>query len=441
MGMTIFVRENDLTPIGITDWRNQNIPFGVKDQDRLSHIYMVGKTGAGKTTLLLNMAASDIERGKGIAVIDPHGDLAEDLLNYVPQHRTKDAIYFNATDQDFPLAFNPLTASSPTEHHLRVSGLVSSFKKIWADSWGPRLEYILRIALLTLIQYPDATLLHLQPLLTNHFFRTEVLWHVNDPYLLSFWEAEYDQYSRTYRNEAIAPILNKVGVFASSVVLRNMVGQRTSAFRIKDLMDEEKILVVNLSKGVIGEDVSSILGSLLINEFYLASLARADRMFEERKPFYLYVDEVHSFVPVSFANILSEAKKFGLSLLLTHQYMDQLDEDIQSAIFGNVGTVISFRVGAGDAYVLAKEFHPVFTQDDFINLPRYAIYLKLMIDGATSKAFSATTLPVQKPKRSYKEEIIALNRKRFAEEHNIGPLSVKQVIPKVEKLMKLPTLF
>lgn len=428
----------DVTPIGYTDFRNQHLRFGIRDQDRLSHIYVIGKTGVGKSTLLLNMAISDIEKGNGVAVIDPHGDLAETILHYIPYERIEDVIYFNVPDTEFPISFNPLSAVSKKQHHVLASGMVSSFKKIWSDSWGPRLEYILRNSFLTLLHYPGATLLDVQPLLTNASFRKEVLTFVDDTYLRSYWYNEFDRYSSAQRNEAIAPILNKVGLFSSSIILRNIVGQSKSGFSIRDVMDEGKILIVNLAKGVIGEDIASILGSLLINSFHLAALTRVEQDISDRKPYYLYIDEVHSFVPLSFANILSETKKFALSLLLTHQYIDQLDEETQSAIFGNVGTVISFRIGAGDAYVLAREFHPVFTMDDFINLPRYSIYLKLMIDGATSKPFSALTMPLQLPSCSCKANIVRLSREKYSQKVEIAAREK----PGVEKSSPLqPTLF
>ena len=387
---------NDITYIGVTNYRNQRKKFGIKDKDRLRHIYVIGQTGVGKSTLLENMAISDIERGNGLCVIDPHGDIAEDLLKYIPEHRKKDLIYFNPAEVH-PVAFNPLSNVNQKYHHLVASGLISTFKKIWADSWGPRMEYILRFSLLTLLEYPGATLLDIQPLLTDADFRKNVLGYTDNPAIHAFWKNEFNAYSARLRSEAISPILNKTGLFLTCTPLKNIVGQKESSFKMAQAMDTGKILICNLSKGTIGEDASSILGSMLVTSIQLAALHRAKQPEETRKPFYLYVDEMHSFVSLSFADILSEARKYKLGLFMAHQYIDQLNEKIRSAIFGNVGTVISFRVGAADAEYLAKEFYPTFNEQDLIHLPKYSMYLKLMIDGATSVPFSATTLsPIKK---------------------------------------------
>jgi hypothetical protein len=408
-------KEKKITPIGVTDWRNTNRPFGIKEKDRFGHIYCIGKTGVGKSTLLLNMAISDVQNRKGLCIIDPHGDIAETILNYVPQERIHDVIYFNPTDFDYPIAFNPLENIHSDEHHLAASGLISTFKKIWADSWGPRLEYILRYALLTLLEYPHATLLDIQPLLTNPSFRNKALMFVRNPHIQAFWHNEFDKYAPGFKTEAISPILNKTGVFASSMPLRNILGQSNASFTMQQVLDEGKILICNLSKGRIGEDASTLLGSMLVTAIQLAALRRARIPEHERRPFFLYVDEMHSFVSLSFADILSEARKYKLSLFLTHQYIEQLHETIRSAIFGNVGTLITFRVGAEDAKELVKEFYPVFNEEDMIALPRYAIYIKLMIDGATSKPFSAQTLSMSMPGNSYKESIIEQSRMQYAQ--------------------------
>lgn len=381
----------DTTPIGTTNYRNTNHKFGIKDKDRLQHIYVIGKSGTGKSTLLENMAISDIDRGNGLCVIDPHGDIAKDILKHIPKGRIQDLIYFNATDLDKPIAFNPLKGIHPKYHHLVASGLVSTFKKIWSESWGPRMEYILRFTLLTLLCVPDATLLDIQPLLTDRDVREGSLGYVTDKHILAFWYNEFEKYSPTLRNEAIAPILNKTGLFITCDPLKKIVGQKTNSFRLQQVLDTGKILIVNLSKGLIGEDACSLLGAILINAIQLASLHRASQAEHTRRPYYLYIDECHSFVTLSFANILAEARKYGLSLFLAHQYIEQLDERVRASIFGNVGTMIAFRVGATDAEHLAKEFYPVFAENDFIHLPRYTMYLKLMIDGATSLPFSANS--------------------------------------------------
>ncbi len=410
---------NNFTPIGTTNWRNQRQPFGIKDQDRFGHIYAIGKTGTGKSSLILNMAISDIEQGKGLCLIDPHGDIAEKILHYIPEERLDDVIYFNPKDLEYPIGFNPLYGVNPKYHHLVVSGLISTFKNIWAESWGPRLEYILRFCLLTLLEYPEATLLHVQPLLTDYYFRNKVLNYVTNSHIHSFWRQEFDKYSPALKAEAITPILNKTGVFLASLPIRNIIGQKTKGFNIQDVMDEGKILVANLSKGEIGEDASSLLGSILVTSIQLAALYRATQEEHTRKPFFLFVDECHSFISLSFADILSEARKYKLSLFLTHQYIDQLDEKIQSAIFGNVGTLISFRIGANDAQRLSKEFAPVFNESDLVSLPLYSMYIKLMIDGATSKPFSALTIPVKAFTTSFKRKVIRHSRKKFGREKEL----------------------
>lgn len=381
-----------ITPIGITNYRNTNQRFGIKDADRLGHIYVIGKTGVGKSTLLKSMAMSDIRRGNGICVLDPHGDIATDILKHIPAWRKQDVIYFNPKDIDNPVAFNPLKGVHPKYHHLVVSTLVSTFKKIWADSWGPRMEYILRYVLLTLLCVPDATLLDIQPLLTDEQYRAKALIHVKEEHILSYWDNEYGKYSKNFRMEAISPILNKTGLFQASVPLRATVGQKTRGFRMQEVMDKKKILICNLSKGELGEDASALLGSMILTTIQHAALYRARLAPEDRVPFYCYIDEMHSFVTLSFIGILGESRKYGLSLFLAHQYIEQLDERIRAAIFGNVGTIISFRLGAVDAEYVAKEFYPVFDQQDLVNLPRFSIYLKLMIDGATSAPFSALTI-------------------------------------------------
>jgi hypothetical protein len=386
-----------IAPIGITNFRNKHQPFGIKENDRMGHMYVIGKTGTGKSTLLLNMAISDIEHGKGCGIIDPHGDLSEKLLEYIPVNRVKDVIYFNPADTEHAIAFNPLHGVHPKYHHLVASGLISTFKKIWAESWGPRLEHILRFTLLTLLEYPDATLLDIQPLLTNPDFRQHVLHYVQNQYTLAFWKNEFDKYSPNLRSEAISPIINKTSLFQTSIPLRNIVGQKISSFRMQQVLDNSKILIANLSKGKIGEDASTLIGSVLVTAISLSALYRAHQPEHTRKPFFLFIDEAHSFITRSFADILSEARKYRLGLFLAHQYIEQLQEDIRLSIFGNVGTLISFRVGAKDAESLSKEFYPVFGESDLINLSKYSMYIKLMIDGQTSQPFSASTISLKSP--------------------------------------------
>jgi len=374
--------------MGYTNFRNSNKLFGIKLQDRFSHIYSIGKTGSGKTSLLLNMAIDDIYKGYGVALIEPHGDACTRLLAYIPEARKKDVIYFDATNPTHRTGFNPLLNVPTQERHLVASEIVLSFKKIWGDSWGPRLEYILRFAILTLLEYPTATLLDVQPLLLDQGFRNLVLQFTENSVLLSFWHNEFDTYTNSFRTEAIMPILNKVGVFSANAILKEIVGQQES-IAFEEIMNNGKILICNLSKGIIGDDVSQILGSLLTTSIQTAAMRRAKLHEQDRKPFMVFIDECHSFITTSFAAMLSEVRKYKIGLFLTHQYLDQLQEEVRSGILGNVGTIISFRLGIADAKIMADEFYPVFTVDDFINLPRFNIYLKLLIDGTSSKPFSA----------------------------------------------------
>lgn len=405
---------NKITPLAVTNYRDIRKIFGIKEKNRRRHMYIVGKTGVGKSTLIKNMVISDIKDGNGVALVDPHGDLVEEILDYVPKERINDVIYFNPGDIDNPIAFNPLGNVHPNYHHLVTSGLISVLKKVWIEFWGARLEHILRYSILTLLQSPQSTLLDIPKLLTDNEFRKNAIVNITNPQIRDFWFTEFGKYSERFKSEAIAPILNKVGAFLASAPLRNIVGQTKNTINLRKAMDEKKILIVNLAKGRIGEDNSSLLGALIVTRIQLASMSRAGLPEHKRNSFYLYVDEFHNFLTLSFADILSEARKYGLSLVLAHQYIDQLDEKIRSAIFGNVGTLISFRVGADDAKYLTREFSPVFNEYDLISLPNYHIYLKLMINGVTSEPFSAITLQPTGIKTSYKEEIIELSRKKYA---------------------------
>jgi hypothetical protein len=402
-----------VTPFAITNWRDIRKVFGIKQKNRRGHIYLIGKTGTGKSTLMANMMISDIKQGNGAALVDPHGDLTEEILDSIPEERIADVIYFNPADTEFPIAFNPLEKVLPDGRYLVASGLISVFKKIWPDFWGPRLEHILRHGLLTLLEVPNSSLLDLPRLLVNKTFRAEIIAKVSDQQVREFWYYEFERYSAWLRSEAVSPVLNKVGQFLTSPVLRNIVGQRRNTFDMKTAMDEGKILIVNLAKGRLGEDVTSLLGAMIVTKIQLAAMSRSRVPEGERRPFYLFVDEVHNFLTLSFANILSESRKYGLNLTVAHQYIEQLDEPIRAAIFGNIGTIISFRVGAEDAKFLAREFYPVFNESDLVNLPNHDICLKLLIDGVTSNAFSATTLPPPEKGRSYKAEIIRSSRERY----------------------------
>ncbi len=409
------LNDNPITVFAKTNFRNQERVFGIKADDRRRHMYLLGKTGMGKTNLLENLAIQDIQQGHGICFIDPHGDVALKLIKAIPPERINDVIYFNPADQQFPIAFNVLEQVGADQRSLVASGLVGVFKKIWADSWGPRLEYILRNAILALLEYPGSSLLGVMRILVDKSYRERVIEKVTDPVVKQFWAVEFAGWNERTLQEVISPIQNKVGQFTSNSLIRNIIGQPTSAFDVREIMDNKKILIMNLAKGKIGEDSSALLGAMMITKIQLAAMGRADIPEEERKDFYLYVDEFQNFATDSFANILSEARKYRLSLILANQYIMQLEEKVSDAVFGNCGTIVSFRVGAADAEILEKEFEPVFMMNDLVNLPKYNVYLKLMIDGIAGDAFSATTLPpilVETP--GIDEKVIAVTRERYA---------------------------
>jgi CxxC-x17-CxxC domain-containing protein len=405
----------DTTHFAKTNFRGQEHVFGIKKDDRRRHMYVIGKTGMGKTTLLENMVISDIRAGNGVAVVDPHGDFSEKILNFIPSSRINDVIYFNPADIDYPIAFNVMEQVDPKYKHLVASGLIGVFKKIWADSWGPRLEYLLRNVILGLLEYPGSTLLGVPRMLVDKEYRKKVVNKISDPVVKAFWIDEFTKYSNQFTVEAISPIQNKVGQFLSSSLVRNIISQTHSSIDMKEIMDNKKILIMNLAKGRIGEDYSALLGAMLITKIQLAAMGRVDIPEEERKDFYLYVDEFQNFATESFADILSEARKYRLDLIVAHQYIGQLEETVRDAIFGNIGTMIAFRVGAADAEFLEKEFEPVFTMNDLVNLAKYDIYLKLMIDGVSGDAFSATSLtPMAAVEKSNLEKIIKVSRERYA---------------------------
>jgi len=417
------MNNEQVTTFAKTNHRNSDVKFGIKTDDRRRHMYFIGKTGMGKSTVLENMVIQDIQNGKGVCVVDPHGDLVEKVIDFIPPNRINDVVYFNPADLNYPIAFNILEHVSIEQRHLVVSGLLGVFKKIWADSWGPRLEYVLHNAISALMEYPDSTLLGIMKMLTNKTFRNRVIEKVTDPVVKSFWVDEYSKYPDRFQAEAIAPIQNKVGRFLSSSLIRNILGQVKSSFSVRDIMDEGKILLLNLSKGRVGEDNSALLGAMMITKMQLAAMSRVDTPENERRDFYLYVDEFQNFATESFANILSEARKYRLNLTIAHQYIEQIaDENVRAAIFGNIGTIVAFRVGAADAEFLEKEFYPTFTPEDLVNLSKFQVYLKLMIDGVTSEAFSANTLPpveIPASQRGLRDKIIAVSRERYAKPREV----------------------
>ncbi len=404
---------NNITVFASTDYRGANRVFGIKRDDRRRHMYIIGKTGMGKSVLIENMVYSDIIAGNGVCFIDPHGDSVELILKSIPSNRINDVVYMNPADLDFPVAMNVLEKVDSRYRHLVASGIVGVFKKLWADSWGPRLEYLLRNAILALLDYPDSTLLGVNKMLIDKDYRAKVIEKIKDPVVKAFWVDEYSKYTQAFMVEAISPIQNKVGQFLSTALIRNVVGQVKSTIDMRKIMDEGKILLVNLSKGRIGEDASSMLGAMIITKIQLAAMSRVDTPEKERNDFYLYVDEFQNFATESFANILSEARKYRLNLIVGHQYVEQLDEKVASAIFGNVGTFVVFRVGATDAAVLVKEFEPYFLEEDLVNITKWHVYLKLMIDGMASDPFSAATLPPQAKPSGNEEKVIAASRERY----------------------------
>lgn len=418
--------DKKITYFGIADSRNQERKFGIYDEDRLRHVYTIGKTGMGKSTLLENMAIQDIQNGNGLAFLDPHGKTVELLMEYVPEHRIKDVIYIAPFDLDYPIAFNVLEdvegdaggEPDPVRRQLIVSGLMSTFKKLWQDQWSARMEYILNYTLLALLEVPDATLLDVNRMLSDKQFRNNVIKQLKEPTVKMYWEKEFASYTDKTIAEATPAIQNKVGQFISNSLIRNIIGQKKSSFDIRKAMDEKKILLINLSIGRIGEDAVNLLGSLFVTKIYLAAMSRAtvpDREMKYLPNFYLYVDEFQNFTNDSFAQILAQARKYKLSLIVAHQYVKQMTEVVRDAIFGNVGTMIAFRVGADDGEALEKEFQPTFVVEDFVNIGRFQMYLKLMINGVTSSAFSAKGLgPWAQPVKSFVPEIIDSSRKLYA---------------------------
>ncbi len=399
-----------------TNFRNLTKNFGILTDDRRRHFYVIGKTGMGKTAMIQNMAVQDIMAGHGVGFVDPHGEAAEALLDAIPSNRVNDVVYFNPADLNFPISFNVMEAVSLQNRHLVAGGLMGVFKKIWPDVWSARMEYILNNTILALLEYPGSPLLGVKRMLSDKDFRSKVVEQITDPVIRAFWVYEFARYNERYEVEASAAIQNKVGQFISNPLIRNIIGQPQSSINMRQIMDDRKILILNLAKGRIGEDNSMLLGALLITKLQLAAMSRVDIPEESRKDFYLYVDEFQNFATESFASILSEARKYRLCLILAHQYIAQMEEEVRDAVFGNVGTLVTFRIGAEDAEFIEKEFSPELTAQDLVNLPKYHIYLKLMIDGVASRPFSAKTLlPIHPLSESYRENIIKVSRERYGE--------------------------
>ncbi len=406
-----------ITYLAATDARGKEQAFGIKTIDRAKHMYVIGKTGMGKSTLLENMAIQDIQNGEGLAFIDPHGSTAEKLLDYVPEHRIKDVVYFAPFDMESPVAFNVMEDVGYDKRHLVVSGLIGAFKKIWPDVWSARMEYVLTNVLLALLEYPDSTLLDVNRMLSNKIFRNKVIKNITDPMVRSYWTEEYAGYTERFAAEMIPAIQNKVGQFTSNPLIRNIIGQPESSFNLREMMDDKKIFIANLSKGQMGEINASLIGSLLTTKIYLSAMSRADegaQKMSKLPPFYFYVDEFQSVANDSFADILSEARKYKLALIIAHQYVAQMEEGVRDAVFGNVGTTIVFRVGPFDAEVLETIFKPKFYADDLVSLGFAQIYLTLMIDGVGSPPFSAKTLPpIDEPEMSFREQVLQNSRQMY----------------------------
>lgn len=412
--------ENKITYFGQTDFRSQKTRFGIRAKDRSKHMYIIGKTGMGKSTLLENLAIQDIQNDEGMIFIDPHGSTAVKLLEYVPKHRIDDVVYFAPHDTDFPVAFNVLESVVKEKRNAVAGGLMSAFKKIWVDSFSSRMEYLLNYTLLALLDVPGSTLLGINRLLSDKAYRKYIVDRVEDSLVKNFWTTEFEKYSTAYATEAVAPIQNKVGQFIASPLVRNIVGQEVSTIDFRTFMDQKKIVIINISKGIIGPENMRLLGGMLITKIQLAAMSRAnldDAALKRIPNTYLYVDEFQNFANESFAEILSESRKYKLCLTVANQYMDQMTEEVRNAVIGNVGTFISFRVGSTDAEIMEKEFAPNFVAEDMVNLGFTQMYLKLMIDGIGSRPFSANSLPpIPKPERSYVEDIIGFSRKYFAGE-------------------------
>jgi len=408
--------KNTINIIGETVYKNHEVKYGLLNADRRRHVYVIGKTGTGKSTLLANMAINDLKHNKGLCVIDPHGDLVETLLDFIPKHRINDVVYFDPADTERTVQINLFEGENVVHRELIASGIISVFKKLYGYSWGPRLEYILRNCLLTLLKSEKAKLSDVLDLLTDEKFREKVVSKLDDPILKNFWVNEYNKMHDRQRQEQIASILNKVGQFVSSPLVRNVVNTTESSFSIEKLMDEGKILLINLSQGRLGEDNATLLGAMMITKIQLAAMARVNTSEEKRRDFYLYVDEFQNFATDAFVKILSEARKYRLNLILANQYIDQIPEEVRNAIFGNCGNIISFVMGAGDASYFQAEYGDLYTQDDLVNLDKYQIINKISIDNVLSRPFPAYTLPLASSNNQNREKVIRNSRERYAKQ-------------------------
>ncbi|MBR0133940.1 type IV secretion system DNA-binding domain-containing protein [Candidatus Saccharibacteria bacterium] len=429
--------DENISAFGLTDFRGIKHQFGMYRRDRSRHVYIIGQTGSGKSGLLTLFALSDIYHNQGYCIIDPHGDLATDNLRFIPESRIKDVVYFNPADTQYPMAFNPLEIDDPARKPNISSEVIGVLKRMFGDSWGPRLEHILRYTLLALLDRPEATLLDISRMLTDKEFRKETLDYCQDVTVLQFWKHEFGSWSEKQVTESVAPVLNKVGAFTANPIIRNIIGQPKSSFNIREIMDEGKILVVNLSKGLIGEDNAGILGAFLVTKVQLAAMSRSDiENVEDRRPFYLYVDEFQNFATDSFAVILSEARKYGLNLTVANQYVSQMTDSVRDAVFGNVGTTICFRVSADDAPILSKQFEPVFEAQDLLSLNNRHFVVSMIINGEKTPGFSATTLSIPKPPNDLLPRIVKYSRLTYARTREEVEKEIRDNIEAAEKWKK-----
>ena len=385
-------RSNEISYFARTNFRRANTPFGIKQADRLSHVYMLGKTGVGKSTLIETLALQDLAAGQGFALIDPHGDLVERVWANAPAHLRNRIVYLNAPDAAQPFGYNPLRRVRDDKIPLAASGLLETLRKLWPEAWGVRMEHVLRNSLYALLERDGSTLTDILRLYADKRFRQSVTAGIRNETVHRFWKYEFENYHFRMRSDAVAPIQNKLGALLSDPMLHRVLVAPAHDLHFRSMMDEGRVLLVNLSKGEIGEDSALVLGSLIVSTIGLAAFTRADMPASERRPFFLFVDEFQNFTTLAFANMMSELRKYGVGLTLAHQHLHQLEPDIRHAVLGNAATLIAFRIGPEDATVLAKEFQPKFEVQDLMNLANRDMYLKLMIDGTPSQPFSARTL-------------------------------------------------